>query len=60
VRNRLEAEAELLRNATSPGFRVSQPEQNCHRLGLNLEMNTTFDWLEADDRGAFRRQAVLM
>ena len=29
--------------------------ENCHRLGLNPQMNTTFDWLEADDRESFRR-----
>jgi hypothetical protein len=31
--------------------------ENCHKLGLNPEMNSTFDWLEADDRETFRRQA---
>jgi hypothetical protein len=31
---------------------------DCHRLGLNPEMNTTFDWLEADDRESFRRKSV--
>lgn len=29
--------------------------QDCHRLGLNPQMNSTFDWLEADDRESFRR-----
>lgn len=29
--------------------------ENCHRLGLNPQMNSTFDWLEADDRESFRR-----
>jgi uncharacterized protein DUF5069 len=29
--------------------------ENCHKLGLNPQMNTTFDWLEADDRESFRR-----
>jgi len=28
---------------------------DCHRLGLNPETNTTFDWLEADDRESFRQ-----
>ena len=28
--------------------------ENCHKLGLNPEMNSTFDWLEADDRESFR------
>ena len=29
--------------------------ENCHKLGLNPQMNSTFDWLEADDRETFRR-----
>jgi len=29
--------------------------ENCHKLGLNPQMNGTFDWLEADDRESFRR-----
>jgi hypothetical protein len=29
--------------------------EDCTRLGLNPQMNTTFDWLEADDRESFRR-----
>jgi hypothetical protein len=28
--------------------------ESCSRLGLNPQMNTTFDWLEADDRESFR------
>jgi hypothetical protein len=32
--------------------------QNCSQLGLNPQMNTTFDWLEADDRETFRRKSV--
>ena len=32
--------------------------ENCSRLGLNPQMNTTFDWLEADDRETVRRQSV--
>jgi hypothetical protein len=28
--------------------------ENCHKLGLNPQMNSTFDWLEADDRESFR------
>ena len=31
---------------------------DCTRLGLNPQMNTTFDWLEADDRESFRRKPV--
>jgi hypothetical protein len=34
--------------------------ENCHRLGLNPEMNSTFDWLEADDRETFRRKSALV
>jgi len=29
--------------------------ENCHTLGLNPQMNSTFDWLEADDRESLRR-----
>ena len=32
--------------------------EDCSRLGLNPEMNTTFDWIEADDRESFRRKSV--
>ena len=32
--------------------------ESCSRLGLNPQMNTTFDWLEADDRESFRRKSV--
>jgi hypothetical protein len=32
--------------------------ESCSKLGLNPEMNTTFDWLEADDRASFRRASV--
>ena len=28
--------------------------ESCHRLGLNPDKTTTFDWLEADDRFSFR------
>jgi hypothetical protein len=34
--------------------------EDCTRLGLNPQMNSTFDWLEADDRDTFRRKSVLM
>ena len=30
--------------------------EDCSRLGLNPQMNTTFDWLEADDRASFSRK----
>lgn len=29
--------------------------ESCHQLGLNPQTNSTFDWLEADDRNSFRR-----
>jgi hypothetical protein len=32
--------------------------ESCSKLGLNPQMNTTFDWLEADDRESFRRKSV--
>ena len=32
--------------------------ENCSRHGLNPETNTTFDWLEADDRASFRRNSA--
>jgi hypothetical protein len=31
--------------------------QSCSQLGLNPQMNSTFDWLEADDRETFRRKS---
>jgi hypothetical protein len=39
---------------------MSNPEkrsyfiESCSHLGLNPQMNSTFDWLEADDRESFR------
>jgi hypothetical protein len=30
--------------------------ENCHKLGLDPEKSTTFDWLEADDRASFNRK----
>jgi hypothetical protein len=32
--------------------------ESCSQLGLNPQMNTTFDWLEADDRATFRRRPM--
>jgi hypothetical protein len=31
--------------------------ESCSRLLLNPETNSTFDWLEADDRASFRRKS---
>jgi hypothetical protein len=47
---------------TEAGSMMKNPEkrgyfiQDCSRLMLNPETNTTFDWLEADDRASFRRK----
>ncbi len=47
--------------ASSP---IKNPEkstrfiENCHKLGLNPITNSTFDWLEADDRASFPRKSV--
>jgi hypothetical protein len=46
----MEGESPLKNPAQRDQFIVS-----CHRLGLNPEKTTTFDWLEADDRFSFRR-----
>ena len=32
--------------------------ENCSKIGLNPETNSTFDWLEADDRASFSRKSV--
>ena len=32
--------------------------ENCSKLMLNPETNTTFDWLEADDRASFSRKSA--
>jgi len=32
--------------------------ENCSKLWLNPETNSTFDWLEADDRASFRCKSV--
>jgi len=44
--------ASMMKNPEKRGYFI----ENCHKLGLNPEMNTTFDWLEADDRESFRRK----
>ena len=43
----------LMKNPEKRGFFI----KDCSRLGLNPEMNSTFDWLEADDRESFRRRS---
>ena len=32
--------------------------ESCHKIGLNPEMNSTFDWLEADDRHTFSNRKL--
>jgi hypothetical protein len=47
-------------DATEAGSPMKDPErrsrfiENCHQLGLNPQMNSSFDLLEADDRASFR------
>ena len=49
---------------TEAGSLMKNPEkrsyfiESCSRIGLNPETNTTFDWLEADDRASFGRQSA--
>ena len=45
----------LMKNPEKRAYFVA----SCSELGLNPQMNTTFDWLEADDRESFRRRSVL-
>jgi hypothetical protein len=44
--------ASLMKNPEKRAYFI----QHCSTLGLNPQMNTTFDWLEADDRETFRRK----
>jgi hypothetical protein len=44
----------LMKNPEKRAFFI----ENCSRLGLNPQTNSTFDWLEADDRESFRRKSV--
>jgi hypothetical protein len=61
---RTPAEIKTWSDETEAGSLMKNPEkrsyfiQNCSELGLNPQMNTTFDWLEADDRESFRRNSV--
>jgi hypothetical protein len=34
--------------------------ENCYKLGLHPETNTTFDWLEADDEATFNRKPATL
>jgi len=54
------AEIESWSDETEAASPMRNPEkrsffiESCSSLGLNPQMNTTFDWLEADDRETFR------
>ncbi len=43
----------LMKNPEMRAFFI----EDCSRLGLNPVMNSTFDWLECDDRTSFRRKS---
>ncbi len=45
----------MMKNPEKRGYFIEE----CSRLGLNPEMNTTFNWLEADDNATFRNNARL-
>ena len=50
-----EAEASsLMKNPEKRSYFI----QSCSELGLNPQMNSTFDWLEADDRATFRSRSL--
>jgi len=46
--------ASLMKNPEKRAYFI----EDCSRLGLNPQMNTTFDWLEADDRTSFRQKSM--
>ena len=46
--------ASPMRNPEQRSFFI----ESCSALGLNPHMNSTFDWLEADDRETFRAKPV--
>jgi hypothetical protein len=58
------AEIKAWSDATEARNPMKDPEkrgrfiEECSRLGLNPEMNTTFNVLEADDRETFRRRSM--
>lgn len=61
--SRTPAEVNAWSNETEAASLMRVPEkrayfiQSCSQLGINPETNTTFDWIEADDRETFRRMA---
>lgn len=44
----------MMKNPEKRAFFMTE----CSKLGLNPETNTTFDWLDADDRASFRHAAA--
>ena len=44
----------LMKNPATRSYFI----ESCAALGLNPQMNSTFDWLEADDRKTFRRKTL--
>ena len=58
------AEIRIWSDAMESSSLIKDPEkrsyfiEDCARLGLNPQMNSTFDWLEADDRSTFRQRSV--
>ena len=61
---RTPAEIKTWSDETEAGSLMKVPEkrsyfiESCSALGLNPQMNSTFDWLEADDRETFRRKSL--
>jgi Domain of unknown function (DUF5069) len=58
------AEIKTWSDEVEAGSPMKNPEkrarfiENCATLGLNPQTNTTFDWLEADDRASFHRPSA--
>jgi hypothetical protein len=56
------AEIKAWSDATEASSLMKVPEkkayfiESCHKIGLNPETNSTFDWLEGDDRSSFSRR----
>jgi len=44
--------ASMMKNPEKRGYFI----ESCHKIGLNPETNSTFDWLEGDDRSTFSRK----
>ena len=61
---RTPAEIKTWSDETEAGSLMKNPEkrsyfiESCSKLGLNPQMNSTFDWLEADDRETLRRNTL--